>query len=271
MDHAPIDEKGGPTMTATRVTILGSGTCVPRLDRSACAILVETGRSKILFDLGPGTIRRLLEYGVTIFDITHLAFSHFHPDHSAEWVPFIFATKYPDGTRRKKQLTVLGGTGLNSFYKGLQGAYGQWIVLPETQMTVRELDGAVDETLDFRDFSLTARPTEHRPESLAYRIEDERGRSIVYSGDTDDCSSLPELARNADLLICEAAMPDHLKVPGHLTPGLAGRIAQKASARSLVLTHLYPECDEVDIVKQARKAYKGKIFPAEDLMTFTFK
>jgi ribonuclease BN (tRNA processing enzyme) len=71
------------------------------------------------------------------------------------------------------------------------------------------------------------------------------------------------------LLICEAAMPDQLKVPGHLTPGLAGRIAQKANAQRLVLTHLYPACDEVDIVKQARKAYKGEIFPAEDLMTFT--
>jgi ribonuclease BN (tRNA processing enzyme) len=271
MDHATIDQKGDPTMTATRVTLLGSGTCVPRLDRSACAILVETGRSKILLDLGPGTMRRLLEYGVTIFDITHLAFSHFHPDHTAEWVPFIFATKYPDGTRRKKRLTVLGGTGLNAFYEGLQGAYGHWIVLPEAQMSVMELDAAPDAPLAFGDFRLTARPTQHRPESLAYRIEDRRGHSIVYSGDTDECSSLPELARNADMLICEAAMPDHLKVPGHLTPGLAGRIAQKANAKSLVLTHLYPECDEVDIVKQARKAYKGRIFPAEDLMTFTFK
>jgi ribonuclease BN (tRNA processing enzyme) len=257
-------------MTSTRVTILGSGTCVPRLDRSACAILVETGRAKILFDLGPGTIRRLLEYRVSIFDITHLAFSHFHPDHTSEWVPFIFATKYPDGTQRKKRLTVLGGTGLKSFYKGLQGAYGHWIVLPKTQMTLRELDAVAGETMAFDDFRLTARPVDHRPESLAYRIEDRRGRSVVYSGDTDECSSLPELARKADLLICEAAMPDQLKVPGHLTPGLAGRMAQKANAQRLVLTHLYPPCDEVDIVKQARKAYKGEIFPAEDLMTFTF-
>lgn len=257
-------------MSSTRVTILGSGTCVPRLDRSACAVLVEMGRTKILLDLGPGTIRRLLEYRVSIFDITHLAFSHFHPDHTAEWVPFIFATKYPDGSQRKKQLSVMGGEGLKNFYKGLQGAYGDWIVLPNEQMTLREFDVTVGETAKFDDFKLTVRPTCHRPESLAFRIEDQSGHTVVYSGDTDECDALVDLAQDADLLICESAMPDQLKVPGHLTPGLAGRTARKANARRLVLTHLYPPCDDVDIVKQARKAYKGEIFAAEDLMTFTF-
>jgi ribonuclease BN (tRNA processing enzyme) len=57
-------------------------------------------------------------------------------------------------------------------------------------------------------------------------------------------------------------------VPGHLTPSLAGSIASKAKAKRLVLTHLYPPCDEVDIVKQARSTYKGPIVKAEDLMTF---
>ena len=255
-------------MTSTNVTIIGSGTCVPRLDRSACSVLVETEAAKILLDLGPGTIRRLLEYRVSIFDITHLVFSHFHPDHTSEWVPFIFATKYPDGEQRKKLLTVLGGDGLISFYQGLQSAYGEWIVLPKTQMKVRELDVTAGEMVAFTDFKLTARPTNHRPESLAYRIEDAKGHVVVYSGDTDECEALIDLAHRADLLVCESAMPDQLKVPGHLTPGIAGRIAHKAGARRLVLTHLYPPCDEVDIVKQARKAYKGEIFVAEDLMTF---
>lgn len=256
-------------MISTSVTILGSGTCVPRLDRSACAVLVETGASKILLDLGPGTMRRLLEYGVTIFDLTHIVFSHLHPDHTSELVPLIFSTKYPDGQRRKRQLQMLGGQGLKDFYQGLQSAYGDHIVLPEAQMAVQELDVLNGEELEFEDFNLTARPTHHRPESLAYRIDDRNGHAMVYSGDTDECDALVGLAQNTDLFICESAMPDQSKVPGHLTPSLAGRMAQRAGAKRLVLTHLYPECDEVDIVKQAHRAYKGKIFKAEDLMTFT--
>jgi ribonuclease BN (tRNA processing enzyme) len=256
-------------MKSTRVTLLGSGTCVPQLHRSACAILIEAGANKILVDLGPGTIRRLLEYGVSIFDLTHIAFSHFHPDHTAELVPLIFATKYPDHTKRKKCLTVLAGQGFKSFYRGLQAAYGDYIVLPKARMSIRELDTTVGETAAIGDCNLTVRPVRHRPESLGFRFEDSHGHTIVYSGDTDICDNLVELADQADLFICESSMPDDLKVPGHLTPGLAADIARKAGVQRLVLTHLYPQCDEVDIVKQARSAYKGEIFAAEDLMTFT--
>lgn len=253
-----------------KVTIIGSGTCVPRLHRSSCAILVETRQSKVLLDLGMGTVRRLLEYGVSIFDLTHILISHFHPDHTAEWVPLIFATKYPDGKPRRTPLTVLGGTGLKHFYAALQTAYGQWIVLPQDQMTLREIDALAGETLHFDDFTLTARPMNHRPESLAYRVENRQGFSMVYSGDTDECDDLPVLAQDTDLFICESALPDELKASGHLTPALAGSYAQQARAKRLVLTHLYPQCDEVDIVKQAQSYYKGPVFAAEDLMSFLF-
>jgi ribonuclease BN (tRNA processing enzyme) len=253
-----------------RITIIGSGTCVPRLDRSACAVLVETGRSKILLDLGPGTIRRLLEYGVTIFELSHILVSHFHPDHTSELVPLLFATKYPDANARKRKLEVIGGSGLKSFYQGLQAVYGQWIELPREQLAIQELEISIEDSLKFDDFQVTARPVNHRPESLAYRIQVRGGISMVYSGDTDECDALAELADGTDLLICESAMPDQNKVCGHLTPSLAGAIASRAKAKRLVLTHLYPPCDAVDIVKQAHNTYKGPVVVAEDLMTFQF-
>jgi len=251
-----------------KVTILGSGTCVPRLSRSACAALVETRASKILLDLGPGTMRRLLHRGVSIFELTHIFISHFHPDHSAELVPLLFATKYPDPAARTRPLQIMGGSGLKRFYQALQGAYGDWIVLPAAQIAIGELDTLGGETLAWDDFRLTARPVDHRPESLAYRIEDDQGTVVTYSGDTEACPGLVDVARRADLFICESAMPDEHKVPGHLTPRLAGQMATQAQARRLVLTHLYPACDGVDIVKQAQGTYKGPVLAAEDLMTF---
>ena len=249
------------------VTILGSGTCVPRLDRSSSALLVETGQARILMDLGRGTMDRLLTYGVTIFELTHICLSHFHPDHTSELVPLLFATKYPDGRARKQPLHLIGGPGLISFYQGLQAAYGRWIVLPEEQLEIHEIESSQTESLVFNDFSITTRGVNHGPESLAYRIQ-AGGISVVYSGDTDECDALAELARDADLFVCEASMPDGQKVPGHLTPSLAGSIASRAKARRLVLTHLYPPCDQVDIVKQAGSTYKGPVIKAEDLMTF---
>ncbi len=49
------------------VTILGSGTCVPSLKRSSCSVLMEIGERRLLFDSGPGTMRRLLEAETSIF------------------------------------------------------------------------------------------------------------------------------------------------------------------------------------------------------------
>jgi ribonuclease BN (tRNA processing enzyme) len=253
---------------SSKITILGSGTGVPRLERSSCAVLLETGPAKIVMDLGPGTLRRLLRCGVTIFDVTHICLSHFHPDHSAELVPLLFATKYPDNTRRQNRLSILGGQGLDDFYTRLQGAYGDWIVLPPEQVRFRELARGGRETVDFEAFRLAVRSMKHRPESLAFRIETPSGRSIVYSGDTDPCDALVELAAGVDLLICESSMPDGRKAPMHLTPSLAGDVARRAGVGMLVLTHFYPPCEEVDVVKQARSVYKGEVVAAEDLITF---
>ena len=83
-------------MDTIKVTILGSGTCVPSLKRSSCSVLMDINGTKLLFDLGVGTMRRLLEAGTIISEISHLFFSHLHPDHTGEFVPFLFATKYPE-------------------------------------------------------------------------------------------------------------------------------------------------------------------------------
>ncbi|MBI5064024.1 MAG: MBL fold metallo-hydrolase, partial [Desulfatitalea sp.] len=180
----------------------------------------------------------------------------------------LFATKYPDPMARTRALRIMGGSGLKRFYHALQGAYGDWIVLPDGQLVVGEIDTLGGETIQYDDFKLTARPVAHRPESLAYRIEAADGTVMAYSGDTEPCPGLVEAARRADLFICESAMPDEHKVPGHMTPSLAGQVAAQAQVRRLVLTHLYPACDGVDIVKQAQGTYKGPVLAAEDLMRF---
>jgi len=253
-------------MTPTSVTILGSGTCVPSLKRSSCAVFLEIGSAKILLDSGPGTMHRLLSAGVEIFDIDIICYSHFHPDHTGELVPFIFATKYPDSNRRNKVLTITGGKGFLSFINRLNDVYGDWMELPEGMLRFVELDSNGRDSRSFASFTIETMPMNHREESLGYRITDLDGKSIVYSGDTDTNKNLVSLASGADLLICESAMPDELKVPGHLTPSLAGDMATRAQVKKLVLTHLYPECDRVDLRAQCRKTYQGPLVIAEDLM-----
>lgn len=253
-------------MNTTSVTILGSGTCVPSLKRSACAVLMEIGATKLLFDSGPGTMHRLLKAGTEVFDVDAIFYSHFHPDHTGELVPFIFANKYPDSRRRNTLLTMGAGNGFVNFFNGLKSVYGDWLELPEGMMRIVEFDANGPDSQQFAAFTVETMPMKHREESIGYRVTDSDGKSVVYSGDTDTTDNLVSLATGADLLICESAMPDALKIPGHLTPSLAGDIAARANVRKLVLTHLYPECDRVDLAAQCRKTYKGPLLIAEDLM-----
>jgi ribonuclease BN (tRNA processing enzyme) len=227
---------------------------------------MAVGNAKLLFDSGPGTMRRLLEANTTIFEISHIFYSHFHPDHSGEFVPFLFATKYPGNRQRTEPLTVTAGTGLLDFYDGLKQVYGHWIELAPGLLSLMELDHQQPDSNQFRDFRVESAPMAHNEESIAFRITAPDGVSAVYSGDTDYTGDLIELAKDADLLICESALPDEMRVPGHLTPSLAGEIATRSGVKKLVLTHFYPECDQVNIERECRKTYTGPLVLAEDLM-----
>ncbi|MEW6672757.1 MAG: MBL fold metallo-hydrolase [Thermodesulfobacteriota bacterium] len=255
-----------PGQKNTALTILGSGTCVPSLERSACSALLQVNHSRLLFDLGPGTMRRLLRTDTRIFDIGFICISHFHPDHSGELVPFLFASKYPAANRRQAPLAILAGSGFSDFFSGLKQVYGEWIELPPEILSLTELSSTGPDSRRFGDFVLKSMPVMHRNESIAFRIESADGISVVYSGDTDYSENLIDLAVGADILICESALPDELKAEGHLTPSLAGKIAAAAGVRKLVLTHFYPECDTADIEGQCRKTYAGPLVLARDLL-----
>ncbi len=119
--------------------------------------------------------------------------------------------------------------------------------------------------MKFDDFKLISRKTLHIDSSLAYRIESE-GKSIAYSGDTDYSESLIELAKDSDCLIIECSMPDKLKVKGHLTPTEVSRIANESKAKRLIISHLYPICDELDVINVIREHVEAETILAEDLL-----
>jgi len=163
-------------------------------------------------------------------------------------------------------LTILSGKGFSTFYAKLEAVYGNWIHLDDGLLKLVEMDISKRDNVRLPGFTIDSIPVEHNPESLAFRISAPDGQSVVVSGDTDYSDNLITISAHADLLICESAVPDDQKVPGHLTPALAGKIAARAQVKKLVLTHFYPECDQVDIAKECRSTYSGDFLLAEDLM-----
>ncbi len=244
-----------------RLIILGSGTGIPSLRRGSPGLLILTDKTTVLIDSGPGTLRKMLEVGITYHDVDILLYTHTHPDHVSDLVAILFACKYNDSPRRK-DLVCMGGPGFRGYVDQLRNIYGSWIDSSSYRLTV----GEVPETpFPFRDLKISSKGMAHLPNSAGYRLESDEAKSIAVSGDTDYCSSLVELAHEADLLVLECSFPDEKKVQGHLTPSLAGRIGSESRCKKLLLTHLYPVCDQFDVVKQCKQSYGGEVIVGEDL------
>jgi ribonuclease BN (tRNA processing enzyme) len=243
------------------VIVIGSGTGVPSRRRGSPAVGVRAGEKLVLLDLGPGTLRAMIRYGLDFNDIDILCLSHHHPDHVADLVAFLFASRYGLGYTRREPVHLLAARGFQDFHGRLQQVWGEWVVPPPGLLTVSELATDGEDGRNLGDITFRTAPVQHLPTSLAFRVE-HAGRAVVYSGDTDWSDSLVDLARGSDLLIVEAANP--WKVAGHLTPAEAGRLAAQAGVPRLLLTHFYPPCDEIDVVEACAQEFSGLILRAED-------
>ena len=248
-----------------RVVFLGTGTGVPVPARGYAGISVSVGREQVLLDAGPGTLKQLSRLGVTFLDLDRLFLTHFHPDHCLDLVSILFAMRIPQPTRTKP-FTIYGPRGLKQLYRQLNAAFHGWIAPRTYQLILKEIG---ESTLKLPGYIVrTARMNHAGGQALGYRLQ-ARGKSVVYSGDTDLCPAIVELGRAADLLILECSVTDERKVAGHLTPTECGRIAAASGCRQLALTHFYPVFKGYDIRRRVRRSFRGPLILANDLRTLT--
>jgi ribonuclease BN (tRNA processing enzyme) len=249
-----------------QLIVLGSGTSIPLKDRSSPSLALILDDRTILFDLGPGALCQLARAGLDYEKVAQIFITHFHPDHTADIIHFIFASRNPTVLSRRVPFVITGPSGLKRLLTDIQDAYQNWLTLPSEAMKIDELETGKTSKREYDGFSIFTCPADHTPHSLAYRVETQSGKSLVYSGDTGFSNDIVEIAAGADLLVLECSFPDGKEVQGHLTPSQAGRIASQAKVRRLLLTHFYPECLATDIEAQCRKTYSGELILARDLL-----
>ncbi len=249
-----------------QLILLGSGTSIPLNDRASPSLALIVNNTLIIFDMGPGSIRQLTKAGLDFEKIENIFITHFHPDHTADLIHFLFASKNPSILKRRKPFVITGPVGIKELIDSLQKAYHSWLTLPSDSMKITEIETGESTTKDYKKFRIITCPTNHTPHSLAYRVETLTGKNFVYSGDTGYCDSIVKLAQETDLLVLECSLPDEEEVEGHLTPSQAGKIAAGANAKKLLLTHFYPECLATDIETQCRKTFQGELVLGKDLL-----
>ena len=248
------------------ITIVGSGTVVPRLNRRQSCVVVRAGGEALVFDLGSGSVRGMLRSDLDPFAVDRIYFTHFHPDHTVEVVPLLFAIKYGALEERTRPLYVTGPEPFLRFWGSLMEVWGEWMA-GDYPTLISELPHECPSPIDLAACRLSWAPAEHRPESIAYRLDTDDG-AFVYTGDTEYSQSVVELARGAHTLLIECSFPDDTPVPGHLTPSSVARIANESGVRRVVLTHLYPAVDDASLVSEVSERYDGEIVVAEDGLRF---
>lgn len=280
------------------------------LARGESANLVLVDGQPYLVDCGYGTLRAIIESGVSYLEIAQIFLSHLHDDHSADIAALLghqwtqgrvdFTTVYgPAGTNDLVEAAILYNQ-VNTDIRTIDEARS---VKPEDMFSGVVISATQIPHRVFEDSRISVHSIEntHFPEnakrqmsyrSLSYRFDSEN-RSIVFSGDTTYSENLITLAQDADVLVCEAMEVasmrrafDAMVASGgyadnpegiwqhiaetHASTEDAGRMANAAGVKLLVLNHLIPgglqDLPDEGYLEGVRMYYSGEVVIGKDQM-----
>ena len=251
------------------VHILGSGTCVPHRSRSQSGYLINLDGRYTLFDSGSGTLNRIASVGVDYKTIENVFYTHLHVDHITDLLPLLFARKYDPLNKDAVDLNIYGPIGIIEYLKNIESIGGSWVYSQNSSINIVELKPGVE--TEIRGGKVIPHATYHQPNSLGYRIETEDGDLFSYTGDTEAGDSLLGLFANTTLAISECSFPDDNSKEGHFTPTALSIVAEKAKVKKLVLSHLYPEMDNIDAVSLIKQNFSGSVELGEDLKEYIIR
>jgi len=246
-----------------RLTVLGSGSCELKVDRSSPAYLVESGPTKLLLDMGQGALRRLMEAGSEPVELDGVLLSHHHLDHFADVLPLLFALNYDPTMSVGGQIVLAGDRSMERVFGGLGEVFGEWVQPPDSVLTRRYVDPG--DSFAIGGLMVSCERADHMESSLAYRLE-AGGKSLVYCGDSAATDRLVDFAGGADLLICHTVGTIEEHGSNHMHPAAAGAVAAKAGVGTLIMSHIYRRQPLGTSLDEAASAFSGKVLVAEDLM-----
>ena len=190
--------------------------------------------------------------------------SHFHLDHMGGLTPFLFGSRWaPQIQSRTKPLRIFGPNGLRRIINAMNDSNNYKLFEQVFPVEIVEVEPASEfeiiPGLTARTFS-----TPHTEESLALRLKAEDSKLFVYTSDTGFSEDLIPFAKDVDLLLMECSYRRNKSAQKHLELVEAMSLARECAPKRLVLTHLYPEWDEVDLAAEARLLWPGETIEAKD-------
>ena len=232
-----------------KVTVVGCSPAWPNAGGAQSGYLVE-GAGRLLLDCGPGVLARLRNGGGWP-EVDALAITHFHLDHWGDLVPWTFGAAFGPGRSVTKPELWLppGGCGR------LRQLGGQLAFADRLEHAFHLREYRAEEPFTAAGFDVTPVRLAHYEElTFGMRVSD-GAHTVAYSGDTAPTARLAELARDADLFLCEATLADPEPAErGHLTADEAADAFEASGAQRLIVIH---RPDELGLDPSLERAYDG--------------
>lgn len=273
-----------------KLTLLGTGTPIPNLQRYGPSQVVEVGDRLVLVDAGIGVVHRLMGAGYARPRIERIALTHLHFDHIAGLHDLLWAGGIQSWWEEPPP--IVGPPGTREFIAGLMQAFSYDIKVRSIGERRREglVPRVVEEmeegwATDTPDWRLSAFRVEHKPvdQAFGFRLDANDG-SIAISGDTRRSENLIRHARGADLLLHEVYWAEGMRkaiaaeahpgvrarlniIAGYHTPSdEVGQIADRCGAQHLVLSHLLLNGGApAEIRTDVERQFAGPVTVGEDL------
>jgi len=228
-----------------KLTVVGCSPAWPNPGGAHSGYLVD---GRLLLDCGPGVLGRLRALHGGWPRVDAVAVTHWHLDHWGDLVPWVWGTSagFAAGPRPELWLPPEGRERLREL-----GARLGYAEMWEAAFELR--DYAEGEPFVAGGLTVTAlRVPHYRLRTYAFRVEGDA--TLAYSGDSGPSPVLAEVARGADLFLCEATLErgDLDGEPrGHLSADEAVAAFEDSGARRLLLTHRPHELPLADGLEQA--------------------
>ncbi|TLW93869.1 MBL fold metallo-hydrolase [Saccharomonospora piscinae] len=246
------------------LTVLGSSGAWPEAGRACSGFLFRDGGTRIVLDLGYGTVSRLLEH-CPDGAVDAVVITHEHPDHCADLSALARVRHYRAAGEPRVPLYCPPGV-----LDVLTAA--EPTIDPSAVFDVCPLDGRatwrIGERIADRIDALAV-PVPHHVPAVGVRLHGPSA-TVAYTGDTGPSDVLTELGAGADLFVAEATLTDPEAPPARLlTAEQAAGAARAAGASRLLLTHFWPGADRADAVRRARAVFGGPVLAAHEGLVLT--
>jgi ribonuclease BN (tRNA processing enzyme) len=226
---------------AVKLSVIGCSPAWPNPGGAQSGYLVESGQS-LLLDCGPGVLSRLREqtgaWPESWPEPDSIAITHFHLDHWGDLVPWVWGWIHANGLGGNHDRPELWVPPNGK--KRLEG-FGSELGFPDMfERVFRIFEYAPGVPFTTAGHTITAaRMPHYTVEAYGFRVT-ANGQTLAYSADSAPGEHLSDLARDADLFVCEATLStgDRDGEPrGHLSLDEAEEAFEASGARRLLITH----------------------------------